>query len=619
MLFDQLKRDLPGLPFLSTLKKYNSDKFISDIIAGLTVALLAAPQCMAYALIVGIEPVYGLYAGIAGAIFGSLLGSSDYHITGPTGTIAVVISGILISVKSTNISPVTVVAYLSILVGLIQLIFSLLKIGNLAQFVSLAVMNGFITGSALVIMGDQLNSILQLSGINSPYFFTRFLNQLINIIFLKNFPYLPLGLAGGAILLTIVLRTIDSRIPAILISSITGGAVTYYFQLHQQGIELVGQLTFQLPALPPVDGSLNLVFGLFGPALALALLASVQALTVSSSLAESAAESLNENQELLGQAAANIACGVCRGFPVSGSFTRSFLNYNLGARTRMAAIFSGLIMVLLVALFSPLIYYIPLPVLAGLVIVIAYDILDWEKIKKSLATTRRDRIVFVGTVLSVMLLKLDYAIYLGIIVSLLLHLRKATQPDMKELIIDREGKLKTIPAAAERIHPQIAFINLTGEAFFGSARPIKSRIKKLREESPELKVIILRMKNAMNLDITAVNSLIELAKQLREEDRTLMICGATPHIREVFDETGATEEIGADKIFVAQKTLLESTKQAMERAREHIANVLGGNTGRAEESPTLTYTMAEENDDKQKEDPIEEEKTGHHETYDEEG
>lgn len=622
MIVDELKRDLPSLPFLETFQKYNKDKLLGDSVSGLTVALLAIPQCMAYALIVGLPPVYGLYAGIAGAIFGALFGSSDYHITGPTGTIAVVISGIIIGFRPSGYSLVSLATILSVLVGLIQLSFSLLKIGNLAQFVSISVMNGFITGSALVIMGDQLGTILKLQGSNSPYFFSRLLRQLMEIAYKDVVPYLSIGLAVGAILLTIILRLIDDRLPAILISTIVGGIIAYFFQLGHHGVELVGALNFQLPTIPEAGFQLDVVFDLFGPALAVALLSSVQALTVAGSLAESAAEDLDENQELLGQGVANIFSGLLRGFPVSGSFTRSFLNYNLGARTRLSSVFSGLCMVVLLGIFTPMIYYVPLPVLAGLVIVIAFDILDWEKITHSLTITRRDRTVFLGTVLSVFLLKLDYAIYLGIVVSLMLHLRKATQPDMKELIVDRENNLKTIHAAAERIQPQIAFIDLTGEAFFGSARPIKSRVKKLREESPELKVIILRMKNAMNLDITAVNSLVELANQLREEGRTLMICGATPHIQELFDETGATEEIGADKIFVAQKTLLESTKRAMQRAREHIDNVLTDKKDRDEESPTLTHTMAqgkEETDALDSEEPIEEEKTGFHESYDEEG
>ncbi len=620
MPLQQLKRNQPGLPVWKTIKNYSLDKLKDDFLAGLTVSLLAIPQKIAYAIIAGLPPVHGIYAGGAGATFGALFGDSPYHITAPSGTYAIVVGGVLIGVRHLNYPPVLVAIYLALLVGLIQISFALLKIGNLSRFVSLSVIHGFICGSAFVIIGDQVATIFELQAEKSPYFFSRFLEYLVGFLYSPRLPTLPVTLAAGAILGVIVLKKIHPALPAILTVALAGSAVSYFFGLEEQ-VEVVGDLTFRLPAFPPETAGLDLLSALFAPALALALLGSVQALSVAGSLAEAAGEELDENQELLGQGMANLGAGLFRGFPVSGSFTNSFLNYNAGARTRFAGIFTGISMLVLVALFVPVLYYIPQPLLAGLIVVIAYNIPEWDRIKQMLTTTRRDRIVFAGTILSVLLLQLDQAIYLGIVVSLMLHMRKATQPDMKEFIIGRSGALKTIHTSAERIYPQIAFIDITGEAFFGSARPIKSRVKKLCEESPELRVIILRLKNAMNLDLTAAQALKDLARSLRNNDRTLMVCGATPHIQKILDESGATDVIGRDKIFIAQKTLHQSTRQAMERAREHIDDVLEGDTSRHAEDPTLTYTMAEKKKtkDSKQAGPIKEEKTGHHSNYDAEG
>ncbi len=620
MPLKQLKRNQPGFPAWETVKNYSLDKLKDDFLAGLTVSLLAIPQKIAYAIIAGLPPVHGIYAGGAGAAFGSIFGDSPYHITAPSGTYAIVVGGVLIGVRHLNYPPVLIAMYLAFLVGLIQISFALLKIGNLSRFVSLSVIHGFICGSAFVIIGDQVATIFELEAEKSPFFFSRFLEYLVGFIYSPRFPIIPVTLAAGAILGVVVLKKINQNLPAILLVALAGSAISYFFGLDTQ-VEVVGDLTFRLPDFPPEPAGTDLLSALFAPALALALLGSVQALSVAGSLAEAAGEELDENQELLGQGMANIGAGIFRGFPVSGSFTNSFLNYNAGARTRFAGVITGISMLVLVALFVPILYYIPQPLLAGLIVVIAYHIPDWKRIHQMLTTTRRDRIVFAGTILSVLLLQLDQAIYLGIVVSLMLHMRKATRPDMKEFIIGQDGSLKTIHASTERIYPQIAFVDITGEAFFGSAQPIKSRVKNLCEDSPELRVIILRLKNAMNLDLTAAQALKDLARFLRSSNRTLMVCGATPHIRKILDESSATEVIGRDKIFIAQKTLHQSTKQAMERAREHIDEVLEGDVSRCDEDPTLTYTMAEERDEKESNmtGQIREEKTGHHSNYDAEG
>ncbi len=612
MPLEELKRNQPGFPFIKTLRKYSVDKLTDDFLAGFTVALLAIPQKIAYAIIAGLPPIHGIYAGGAGASFGSFFGSSRYHITAPSGTYAIVVAGVLTTVSPLGYPPVLVAVYLTFLIGIIQLLFSFLKLGNLSSFVSLAVINGFITGSAIVIIGDQTAKILNLSPVQSPYFFSRSLEYLVEFIFSPQLPLNSLLFAGGGIFSVIILRLISRRIPAIVLTALAGAAVAYFIGIPSD--QLVGRLSFSLPKFPPDLAGTDLLSALIGPALALALLGSVQALSIAGSLAETSGEELDENQELLGQAMANLGSGVLRGFPVSGSFTNSYLNYNSGARTRMAGLFTGLIMLILVGLFSPVLYYIPHPLLAGLIVVIAYEIPDWGKVGRVLSTTRRDRIVFAATLLAVLFLQLDQAIYFGIIISLILHMRKANRPDMKELVVANNGAIKTIHHAAERVDQQIAFIDLTGEAFFGSARPIKSRIKQLCEEAPELKVIILRLKNAMNLDVTAAQAIVDLVRSLEKENRILMICGATPHVQKVLEESGALDKIGADRVFVAQKTLHDSTRQALEIAKQQLR--------KSSHEPELTFTVArqaEAAENCSEEEPIEEEKTGHHSNYDAEG
>ncbi|MGM0380566.1 MAG: SulP family inorganic anion transporter [bacterium] len=622
MLLDELSRDPLGFPFLKTLRNYSFKKAASDLYAALAVSFLATPQGMAYAVIAGVNPIFGLYAAIIAAISRSIAGNSKNHIAGPSATLSVVVAGILFQVTQPGYSTVTTLFYLTIMVGIIQIIFAVLKLGKLVQFVSLSAMSGFITGSAIVIFGDQLPTLLGIEKTTSPYFFERLTNIIAQLWVMDRFYYYPLLLGLATVAVIVLIRLLPVKIPAILSSLLLFTFLTYLFQWQNlRGIDVVGSLPAGIPTLELSIPVPSFLAELFGPALAIALLASVQGLAIAKSLAIKSSEPLKENQELLGLGVANLFCGLGRGFPISGSFTNSFLNYSAGGKTPISGIFMGIIMLLVIYFLYPLFAFIPYPVLAGLIVVVAVDIIDWDQIKVVATTTRRDRIVFTGTMFSVLMLTLDQAIYLGMITSLVLHVRKAAQLDMKELIVTENGELKAIDDADERIHQKIAFIDVIGEAFFGSADLIKYRIQKLTNRSPELKVIILRMKNAMNLDITGALALKEIAKNLREEGRTLMICGATPHTQEILEESNAADVIGRDKILVAQKSLLTSTRQAIDRAQAHIDNVINGQKERQEESPPLKYTMSDEKEEKtaEKEEPIKEEKTGHHEKYDEEG
>lgn len=596
----------PSFPLRETLREYSFSHAQGDLFAGLTLAFFAVPQCMAYALIVGVSPIHGLYAALFGVVIGALFSSSRFLIAGPTGTISLVAGGIIYSLNPEN--PLMAVVLLTVLVGLLQIGFSFLQLGNLARFVAQSVISGFIVGTAVVIIGDQLIYLLQVGSVRSPYFGERVYQTITLVLARGSIPWPTVAVGGSAVLIMVLLRWVHSRIPAGLMTIILGSVLTYMLALNKQGIEIVGSIPAQLPGLvvPEVDGSL--FRELFSGAFALALLGGVQAVSIARSLATSTREPIDENQELFSLGLANLTAGFFQGFPVSASFSRSFFNFSAGARSRVAGVFCGVFILATILFASPVAYYIPTPLLAGLIIVVISDILDWHKISMAVSTTYRDQLAFLATFVSVLLLQIDTAIYIGVGVSVVLYLRKASHLDLREYIVDENGELQNITDFESRIVSSVALIDVNGEAFFGSADRIKKRVEDLVEESPELKVIVLRMKNAMNLDITSVISLKDIALTLEDQDRTLMICGATPQIREVLDESGVSEVIGEDKILVAQTSLLESTRQAIERAQAHIDSVLEGNEDRdEEEEPPLKHTLEQvKEEEKGKKEPEEE-------------
>lgn len=581
-----------------------------DVQAGLTLAFLAIPQCMAYAVIANLHPIYGLYAAIVTAVVASLFVTSRHLVTGPTATVSIIVAGILYGV---DLPPATAVIYLSLLVGVLQVLFYFLQVGNLARFVSDAVIAGFVMGSALVIIGGQLLTLLGAPESRSAYFFVRLYSGLRALASDPTIiPMNSLVLGGGTVALLLVLRWVDRRLPASLILLLLGSLAAWWFQFEQYGISVVGELPSSLPRLTlPSVLDLQAVEQLFAGALALALFCVVQDVSIAKSIANRTRDTINENRVLLGQGFANVAAGLFSGYPVAASFSRSFLNQTIGGVTQLSALLSGVFVAVLTAAGASLIYFVPLPVLTGIIIVVVAEVVEVEEVLSAWRTTMQDRIAFLTTFLGVIFLQLDFAIYMGVAVSLILYLREATRLDLKEYIVDDEGNLKHITSAGERMEPRVAVIDVNGEAFFGAADQIQQRVRELCEESKELRVIILRMKNAANFDVTGATVLRSIAEELRDRGKTLMLCGTTPQIREVLKQASVSDVIGEDKILVAQKNLLESTKSALERAQDHIDEVLEGELEREEEDPSLEHTMedlADDIEEEEEQDPIEQEK-----------
>lgn len=581
----------PNFPFLETLKNYSKRNFPRDLQAGVTVALLAVPQCMAYALLAEMNPVYGLYAAFIGVIAGSLFASSEIVITGPTAKVSLVVGSVLVAYN--ELEPVQAVITLTVMVGVIQIILSLLSAGDLAAFVSHSVIEGFIVGGGLVIIGDQIIYLLDAAKGKSPYFAIR-MYEAGEVLWTKgSIPTVRLALGMVSIATILLLRSLHEYIPAGIITIVLGGVLSVWMGFDAMNVDLVGSIPRGLPNFTVPILSMSHLTGLFAGALALTILGSVQTISIAESISRESQSNIDDNQELFSQGIANLLVGFFQGYPVSASFTRSFLNNNLGAKTRLSGLVCGVSIGLIVLLAAPYAYYLPIPVLAGLIIVVVGDIFDWSEIKTILSITTLDRIAFIVTFCSVLTLKLDTAIYVGVAVTLLMFLKKSSHLDLKEYKLNTSGDLEHITNPDNRRNEQIALIDVNGEVFFGAAERIRQRIRNLLNESEELKVIILRLKNTLNIDGSSVLLLKEIAQDMRARGKTLVLSGVTPKIRSALVDTGVAKVIDKDKILIAQTGLLESTRQAVKRAENHIETVLDGETDRREEDPALKHTLEE--------------------------
>lgn len=560
------------LPFLKTLQTYNKIKFRSDVLAGLTVALVALPQSMAYALIVGVEPKYGIYALIVGSIVGALFGSSRHLHTGPVNTSSIVIAAAMAAYVHRD-NYMAMMFLLALLAGVFQLGTGILKLGNLTQFISRSVLVGFMSGAALLIVVNQIPNLFGLPQISGGTF-------LINIFRIwENFSSVDaatLLIGVGTILLVLIVNRLSPKsasgvpyIPSYLLAVLGVAAVMALFSLADKGIAVVGKIPAALPPLsvPVFDwGSISL---LTTSALALALISLSEAIASAKSVASLAGDKIEVNQELIGQGLAKMAVAFFSGMPVSGSFARTALNFRVGAQTRFAAAFSGIFLLVIVALFSPLTQYIPVAALAGIIMVIATNMVNWKHVLLSLKTTRSDAVVMLSTFASMLLFSLDTAIFIGVGLSLALFLRKAVHPRLIELEYDQANGFQEIKSSDKRHIPEISIVHIEGDIFFGAAEFLENEMGRIASR-PGLEVLILRVKSACCLDATSIMGLIQFVEKMKKMNKLLVISGVTGEVERIFRRSGLEKVVGEENIFFSDLAVLKSTKHALQRALDYV-------------------------------------------------
>lgn len=560
------------LPVLSTLETYDQTKLRLDLLAGLTVALVALPQSIAYALVAGVEPKYGIYALIVGSIIGALWGSSRHLHTGPVNAISIVTAATM-SPFVDHDNYMAMVFLLTLLTGLFKLGAGILKLGNLTQFISRSVLIGFMTGAGILITINQIPNLLGL-----PKFSGTTLLDRIQVAFenVGKIDVTTLLIGIGTIAVVLIINRLSPKsssgvpyIPAYFLVVLVAAGVVALFGLAEKGIAVVGKIPSALPPVSAPALDLGTIKLLATGALALSLISISEVIASAKSIASLAGDKIEANQELIGQGLANLGVAFLSGMPVSGSFARSALNYRAGAQTRLAAVFSGIILSIVVVLFSPITQYIPVAALAGIIIVIATQMVNWKHIGLALKTTRSDAVVMIGTFASTLLLRLDTAIFIGVGLSLVLFLRKAVHPRLIELDYDEANGFQEIKQSDERHVPEISIVHIEGDIFFGAAEFLENEIGKIASRSG-LQVLILRMKRACCLDATSIMSLVQFIEGMKKSGKLLIISGVTGEVERIFRRAGVDKAIGEENIFFSDVAVLKSTKQALGRALQYV-------------------------------------------------
>ncbi len=551
---------LDPLPIRGPLRRYNGVKFRQDFRAALNVALLALPQGMAYAAIAELPIIYGIACSAVAAIVAPFFSGSRHTILGPTNATAFMIFSFFLipGMASSRTEIVTLMPLLCLMVGAFCLVGALLKTADLLQFISRSVLVGYITGAATLIIANQLKHIFGTAEAIEEGGRT-FVDILSNVASsLPALQWQPLALGSGTLVCYLLLHSRFRRLPVFAITLVGFSTLAWALARHTSlGFEHVPKfegISFQ--HLAP-DFSVFLEPGLFEKiaqlstvAFAIAFLASLENTVMSKSLAARTSDRPDVNQDLLSVGAANIATGLLAGMPASGSLTRSALNFDSGARTRFASIFSGILCVaglFLLAAF-PLVQHVPRACLAGLVIAVAASLISPHVIRICLRSTRDDAFVLLVTFASALFAPLHTAIFIGVGLSISLFLRKASRPHLVEYGVNDDGDLRELGEKRKRPNPAISIVHVEGDLFFGAAELFRTQIQRTFVDD-NLKIIILRLKNARHLDATSVLALEDLIRCTRKEGRHIIVSGATREVYRVLKLSGVLEVLqeGCDR------------------------------------------------------------------------
>jgi SulP family sulfate permease len=561
------------LPTWREFRSYKRENLRPDLTAAATVALVSIPQAIGFALIAGLPPLMVVMSVVVGGFVAALLTSSHHVVFGPTNSISIILAATIYSFAGLALGPAQIALLLAFLIGAIQLGAGLAKMGDLTQFISRSVVIGYSTAIAILLIASQLPHLAGVTDVNrGAGLFGSLLDAAVHLL---HGDFLPYAAAMGALTFLIfeAIERFFPRAPAEFIGLLLVALASQYLHLADLGIPTIkdeGALAAAVPSfvgMPLGATDLTVIPALLSAALAMAILGMLEAIAISKTLATRSGQRVDANQELISMGAANVTNSLFGAMPGSASFARSATNFQTGARTQAAAVMSSGIVLVALLFFSPLINYLPVPSIAAVLLRVGWRMIPREQIFLARRSTRADAIVFWVTVTSALFLKLDAAIYVGVGTSLALFLRKAAKPTLIEYTFNDSGNLAAMADKAERKHAQISIIHVEGELFFGAAEIFQSQVRALAEDD-DIKVFILRLKNARHLDATTVMALLELNDYLQRTGRKLLISGISEEVERVLRNSGAMERIGAENVFPAEINPTISTKRALQRATE---------------------------------------------------
>jgi len=546
------------VPFIPWLRRYNRQYLKADLFAGLTVAVVALPQSMAYAMIAGLPVQYGLYASIVPTIIGCLWGSSAQLITGPTTTASLVVFSALSSIAQPGSAHYIELAFiLAAMAGVIRIAMGMARLGVLLNFISHSVLLGFTSGAAVLIAFKQLDNLLGIH-VEKGGGFVRSLLDLVS--HLDQIHPLSLGLGLIVIVIILAIKRWRPNWPGTLIAMIFVGILLTVFHLDDRGVRVVGAISGSLPPFHMPHWQVLQQIGTLAPAaLAITILGLMEAISIAQSIADQTRQRLNVNREFVGQGLANLSAAFFGGYPCSGSFTRSAVNYRSGGKSPMSGIISGLAVATAVLLAGPLAAKLPLCALSGVLIVVAYQLIRIEDIRRALRASRSDAAVMLVTFLVTVFLNIEFSIYVGVLLSIGLHLAKTSHPRIYSVVPDLStGKM--VGFAQGQTCCQMDILQVEGSIFFGSAVFVLEDLQRRLRHHPLVNHLLIRMHQVNTLDASGIHILEIILERIRKRGGGIYFSGVNQRVFDVLNNSGLLKDIGHTHV---RRSTRAAIRQAM--------------------------------------------------------
>lgn len=537
-------------------KGYTKKQFGNDLMAGVVVGIVALPLAIAFAIASGVSPEKGLITAVVAGLIISVLGGSRVQIGGPTGAFIVIVYAI---VQDHGISGLTIATFMA---GFIIIGMGLARLGNYLKFIPYPLIVGFTSGIALIIFSSQINDFLGLSIEHVPADFTE--KWGVYFANLSQINWVAVALASATVVISLNFRRITSKIPGSIVAIVLGTAVVYFFDLPVDTIESnYGEIPnrISMPSIPEID--FGTIQSLIQPAIAIALLGSIESLlsaVVSDGMTGSRHRS---NMELVAQGTANVFSGLFGGIPATGAIARTATNVNNGAKTPVAGIIHAVMLLLIMLIFAPAVKLIPMAVLSGILMVVAWHMGEWHHFVSQLKSNKLDVVVLLSTFLLTVFFDLVLAIEIGMILSSFIFMKRMSEAtsikdadkafkfshDNEELLFEEE--LPVLPKG-------VLLYEINGPLFFGASQKFQEILTDFNKQP---KVLILRMRNVPFIDATGINRLRETCRQLKARGTKILISGANDDVRAELQKSNFDKSVETENFF---PTIQEAIKHSEE-------------------------------------------------------
>lgn len=547
-------------PFLDWLPKYTKSNFGKDIVAGLTVGIILIPQGMAYAMIAGLPPVYGLYASVFPVLVYAFLGTSRQIAVGPVAMDSLLVAAGLGTLAITGVENYILMAlFLSFLVGVFQLSLGLLRMGFLVNFMSKPVISGFTSAAAMIIIFSQLKHLLGADIVSSNKFHILVINTFQNLSYTNSYD-LGIGLAGIAIILSF--KKWFRKFPAILVVVVLSTVVVYFFDLESYNVQVVGKVPAGLPSFQPPSFSWEKVKQIWPIAMTLAFLGYLEAISIGKAFEEkNKVETIDPNQELVALGSANIVGSFFQAYPVTSSFSRSAINFEAGAKTTVASVISVIMVVLTLLFLTPLFYNLPKAALASIIMVSVFGLINLSYPKYLWKQHKDEFSVLLLTFLITLSVGIVQGIIIGVLSALLLMVYRTSKPHFVELgKIKGSDYYKNVNRFGDEveIREDLLIVRFDSQLYFGNTAYFKSQLfKYIRAKGPKLKAVILNAEAINYVDASASNMLIHVIDEVHKMDIQFFIAGAIGPTRDIIFSSGIVNWLDKAYLFVKIKEAVE--------------------------------------------------------------